>query len=204
MRRPGGPTRKQQQSQDTRERLIAAAKELFAEYGYNAVSVTDIARAAGVSHGMINVYFNAKAGLLYHIIHESSDAQAEAAQRLADQDGSVMDRLRGIITAFAAHDLADPALLAVMQSYFWTWPAETETENREQLARALEPVALVLRSGVANRELASDTDVALTVQAIFALYTMGLRPAIYDKRTKEDCIDAIMAQINLLLHRPRG
>ena len=83
-KRPGGPTRKDLQSQKTKARLIDAARSLFEQYGYHNVSVTDIARAAGVSHSMINVHFNAKAGLLYQIIQENNSEQISEAKRLID------------------------------------------------------------------------------------------------------------------------
>lgn len=198
-RRPGGPTRKEIQSEQTRTRLIEAAKELFAEYGYHSVSVTDIARAAGVSHGMINVYFNAKAGLLYQIIHESNHAQIEAAREVPKQSGTLQERIAAIVRNFAHHDLRDTELLAVMQSYFWLWPAETETMNRAQLKDALEPIEEILREAVSQGRLNAGFDVSRAVRAIFAIYTMGLRAAVYDGASKEDCIAEILAQIDLLL-----
>ncbi|MEY8840928.1 TetR/AcrR family transcriptional regulator, partial [Cribrihabitans sp. XS_ASV171] len=145
--RPGGPTRKEMQSEETRKRLTDAARSLFDEFGYHAVSVTDIARQAGVSHGMINAYFHSKAGLLYHIIQESNWQQTEKARALAHGPGSAREKLRAVVEMFASHDLRDPELLAVMQSYFWTWPQEVEGQNRAELASALAPVAAILNEG---------------------------------------------------------
>ncbi|NDR56305.1 TetR/AcrR family transcriptional regulator [Aliiruegeria sabulilitoris] len=202
-RRPSGPTLKQKQSAKTKAALIAAAKSLFAEFGYRNVSVTDIARAAGVSHSMINVHFNSKAGLLYQIIHESNEAQAAEATELAEDDGTVLKRLERIVRSFAMHDLADPELFAVMQAYFWSWPAETEMENRQQLAVALAPVRRVLEEGIASGEIPEGLDIDRAVRALFAIYTMGLRPAVYDNASTVDCIAEIMAQVTMLLRTAR-
>ena len=53
-----------------REKLIHAAMELFAEDGYDKVSIRQIAAAAGVNSSMISYYFNGKSGLYEAIVKE--------------------------------------------------------------------------------------------------------------------------------------
>ena len=53
-----------------REKLIRAAMELFAEDGYDKVSIRQIAAAAGVNSSMISYYFNGKSGLYEAIVKE--------------------------------------------------------------------------------------------------------------------------------------
>jgi AcrR family transcriptional regulator len=48
----------------TRERLLRAAAEVFAERGYDGTRVVDIAAAAGVSNGALYAHFGSKAELL--------------------------------------------------------------------------------------------------------------------------------------------
>jgi AcrR family transcriptional regulator len=48
----------------TRERLLAAAADVFAERGYDGTRVADIAAAAGVSNGALYAHFASKAELL--------------------------------------------------------------------------------------------------------------------------------------------
>ena len=49
---------------ETRERLLAAAADVFAERGYDGTRVADIAAAAGVSNGALYAHFPSKADLL--------------------------------------------------------------------------------------------------------------------------------------------
>src|SRR5699024_4721216 len=44
--------------------LMLAATELFSEHGIKAVSVRDIARQAGVNHGLVHRHFGSKMGLV--------------------------------------------------------------------------------------------------------------------------------------------
>lgn len=58
------PTKKDEQSSRSRERLVEAATRLFAERGYRDTSVQAIAEAAGISRGSIFWHFGSKEGLL--------------------------------------------------------------------------------------------------------------------------------------------
>lgn len=49
---------------ETRERLLTAAAQAFAERGYDGTRVADIAAAAGVSNGALYAHFGSKAELL--------------------------------------------------------------------------------------------------------------------------------------------
>ncbi|WP_068923961.1 TetR/AcrR family transcriptional regulator [Planobispora rosea] len=49
---------------ETRERLLRAAAEVFAERGYDGTRVADIAASAGVSNGALYTHFGSKAELL--------------------------------------------------------------------------------------------------------------------------------------------
>ncbi|HEY3905907.1 MAG TPA: helix-turn-helix domain-containing protein [Streptosporangiaceae bacterium] len=49
---------------ETRQRLLTAAAEAFAERGYDGTRVADIAAAAGVSNGALYAHFGSKAELL--------------------------------------------------------------------------------------------------------------------------------------------
>lgn len=55
-----------------RERLIAAASRVLAERGYEAATVKEIARAAGVNQGLVHYYFGNKDALLLAVVREAS------------------------------------------------------------------------------------------------------------------------------------
>lgn len=55
------------QRTDTRNRLIASARELFAERGYQQTTVVDISRNAGLSEAALYEYFQGKEDLLLTI-----------------------------------------------------------------------------------------------------------------------------------------
>jgi TetR/AcrR family acrAB operon transcriptional repressor len=66
-----GATRKQEQSERTRQGLVDAAAQLFAAKGFRDTSVQAIAEAAGISRGSIFWHFGSKEGLLLAVVEAS-------------------------------------------------------------------------------------------------------------------------------------
>jgi len=64
-RRPGRPSG----SSDTRERILASARELFARNGIDKTSIRAIAAAAGVDSALVHHYFGTKQQLFTAAIH---------------------------------------------------------------------------------------------------------------------------------------
>ena len=60
-----------------RRQIIDGARAVFLAQGFDAASMNDIARAAGVSKGTLYVYFKHKEELFEAIVEQECDAQAE-------------------------------------------------------------------------------------------------------------------------------
>jgi AcrR family transcriptional regulator len=92
---------------DTRERLLAAAEQLFAQQGYARVSVRAIAAAAGVNWSLVGYYFRGKEGLLSEVYRRHcSSLNAERLKLLAEVRRDVLS-LEGVIEAFVRPALAE-------------------------------------------------------------------------------------------------
>lgn len=55
-------------SDETKARILTAARRLFADEGIASVSIRDIASAAGVSHGLVQKYFGTRKQMISEII----------------------------------------------------------------------------------------------------------------------------------------
>lgn len=64
-------------SLDTKKRIIAAARNLFAQYGFDGTSVRDIAKSCDVNLAAINYHFKTKENLFWAVMIESHDAAEE-------------------------------------------------------------------------------------------------------------------------------
>lgn len=81
----------------TAERLREAAREAFAELGWQATRVEDIVQRAGVSHGTFYTYYENKTAVLSALVQDSEEAFAElaAAPWEADDVRGALERVIG-------------------------------------------------------------------------------------------------------------
>ncbi len=68
------PQTQDERKAETRARLLAAAAELFAEQGIDAVSVDAVAEAAGRTSGAVYAHFGSKQGLLLALLDSWKDS----------------------------------------------------------------------------------------------------------------------------------
>ena len=83
---------------DKKRQILEAATDLFAASGYAGASTARIARAAGVSEGLIFRHFGNKRGLLDAVAAEAGAASAKTSDALA-AIGDPAERLRAAIDA---------------------------------------------------------------------------------------------------------
>jgi len=68
------PRTQDERKADTRARLLAAAADLFADQGIDAVSVDAVAEAAGRTSGAVYAHFGSKQGLLLALLDSWKDS----------------------------------------------------------------------------------------------------------------------------------
>ena len=77
---------------NSRERLLETATELFAEKGYAGASVREIVEKAGVSKPVLYYYFKSKEGLFYAILEWAVDVQQNILNEIFEAKGTVLER----------------------------------------------------------------------------------------------------------------
>jgi AcrR family transcriptional regulator len=94
----------------TREALVSAAAELFAEHGYDGVGVDAIARRAGANKALINYHFGGKAGLYRAILKSTFEGLAEELRSARDPQRPADEALREFVAAVGAMVRRRPSL----------------------------------------------------------------------------------------------
>jgi AcrR family transcriptional regulator len=84
-------------TKDPKQRILDASIALFAQKGYAAVGVREIATEANVNIAMISYYFDGKVGILKEIIENFHDRYLEIIENMYDENKSPEDCVRDII-----------------------------------------------------------------------------------------------------------
>jgi AcrR family transcriptional regulator len=93
-------TKRQAQAAERREQLLKTAFLLFSERGYRATSIRDIAKASGVTEGLLYHYFTGKADLFSAVLTEYTPFKTLDPLFEAAGDRPVGEALRAIGYAF--------------------------------------------------------------------------------------------------------
>jgi AcrR family transcriptional regulator len=83
-----------------RRQIVEGARAIFLQQGFDAASMSDIARAAGVSKGTLYVYFENKEQLFEAIVHQECLVHAEGVFNLDPNDHDVEGILTRLGTAY--------------------------------------------------------------------------------------------------------
>src|ERR1700759_1241735 len=117
-----------------REAILCAAEELFSTNGFNAVSVRDIAQAAGANPGSVTYHFKTKDGLLLEIyrrhcgpMNRRRSELLDAAKRVRD----LHDRLEAIVRAYVLPAFSSGSDLAGGGARFTRLRAVMSAEGNE-------------------------------------------------------------------------
>lgn len=100
----------------TRDRILQAAREVFAEKGYHRALVDDIVRASQTSKGAVYHHFPNKEALFLALVDEFAERLAEAVAAAIGRAHGALGKVEAAVTAgletFARHqDLARILLL---------------------------------------------------------------------------------------------
>jgi AcrR family transcriptional regulator len=192
-------TRRALAKQQTRERLLAAAKQLVTERGYDAATVRDIAAAADLSTGAVFASFSDKADLFNEVILADYAALLERMSAVAAGENSTRANLiRLLALAYAFHFEELPLVQAAI-GFSWLRDGAVEQRSREGVKLILARLSEVLRAGVESGELSAALDVDLIAEMLWDNYVANYRRAIFDGWDIEALRARMATQIEVLL-----
>ena len=125
---PARRSRKRKSPELTRDKLIEAAGQVFAERGYRAATIREICRRAGANVAAVNYTFGDKMGLYTEVLRRSMRAAQTAVMNAAlDTSLSPEETIRGVIRArlmsLCSDARPDWAIRLVMHEFSHPTPA---------------------------------------------------------------------------------
>lgn len=141
--------------EDRPQEITAAALDAFAEKGYAATRVTDVAKRAGVSKGLLYLYFQTKEELFKAVIRSFVRPRIDALKaEIESTELSAEEYFRGPFLAFAKQVPKSPArvLLRLMIAEGAKHPDLTDWYYDNVVAHGLAALRTLVERGVRDGE----------------------------------------------------
>jgi AcrR family transcriptional regulator len=153
----------------TRGRILGAAERLFAEHGFNSVSMPAIATASGITAGAIYKHFDSKADLFFEVIQHT----VQATPVPPPEGTSDVMYLPSVIATYSTGGLKLLRQLAVEVHS----ASVKHARVRRLLRRSLDLRIAQIKDTIASAQRAGQLDPALDSEMLAStvmVFTMGL------------------------------
>lgn len=161
----------------TKQAVLEAALDVFAEHGYRDGSVAKICERAGANRAAVNYHFGSKENL-YREVWRHGEEETRRAFPFEPRDGAVSPKLRlkWLMRSFlkSTFDPGTPGKFARIVAHELHEPHEFLTEDREALPEHLESVFRPIIRDLLG-PLARDEDVTLCeVMVLLPMLSVGM------------------------------
>jgi len=171
---------------DKRRLLLDSAAKVFAERGYHACRVGDIAAEAGVAYGLLYHYFESKEDVLQTIFRETWAEMLRTIEGIEAAGGSSRDQVRRVAAVVLGSWKANPNLIRLLVREVARGP-QLEREI-EEIRLAFDALERIVRRGIAAGEFRSDLQPRVAAWALYGAleevltgWVMGRPPASSDE-----------------------
>lgn len=198
--RPGkdslGP--RQAESERRRRRILDAAQECLGELGYARATVTEIARRADVSNGLLYKFFENKERLFSHVLNRV--VREWVREMLPREDESASEALEGMFRRSVDFCRTHPLLPALLRQDPELQLSRIQLAAGDRVQPHRDLVARLLTRGIEDGDFRDDLDIAATADVICQLQSAYSGRAYWnDDRFPDDprIIEAAVALIRV-------
>jgi AcrR family transcriptional regulator len=171
-RAPGRP-KVDDQASPMRETVLNAASRMFMEFGYEPVSINQIAEKAGVTKASVYYYFSNKAQLFTEAITDMMKRICGFTSRILLQEGDLRSRLEKIARAKMASTHVE--FESMMREALHFLSKEQQAQIREAEHGIHQVLAEYFGKAIAAKEIASPLSPMVLAHSFAALLMLGNR-----------------------------
>jgi AcrR family transcriptional regulator len=186
-RKETGLSRRAPAVRDTKQRVLSAALEVFAERGYQAATVEEIAERAGMTKGAVYYWFRDKEDLATDLQAELWMQIATEAQRVLDPDADAIDNLKLAFRSYLL-SLDDSAQARFFLRDCWA-VASLDAANREQLEMGVGLVQQLVAGGIRRGDIV-DVDAETFTRVLLGAFAEATLHVLTEGRS-EQAIDVV-------------
>jgi len=194
-------------SGDATERILAAAEKLFAEHGFDAVSMNAVAELAGVSKANIFHHFNTKNALYLAVMGNACGRSNPLMDTLENSGGTFSERLQLFARSHLAYLLEhEQASRLVLREVIQNDPERSREMAEQVFGAKFARLVAIMRAGQERGELRADLDpgmvaTLLIAADLFFFQTRGVSRHLPDvKHLSEDPPAYSNLLVDILMH----
>lgn len=100
-------TNRSKQASKTKSKIYKCGIELIQTYGYEKITVNDVAKKANISVGTFYHYFNSKFDLLVEIFHQGDEFFKENSEKIINSNRTVSEKIIEYFKLYAELSIRD-------------------------------------------------------------------------------------------------
>jgi TetR/AcrR family transcriptional repressor of uid operon len=165
------PSRREQQREETRERIFVAAVAEFLEFGFGGAQIPRIAEAAGVVRGTFYFHFPSKEHVLLELVARNRRTLVERLRGLRGREVSLRETLDVLIDASAevAEAIGEANLLREVLAMHLRASQDPIANEQDILEELTHHVAAAVEREELRADIAPDRLASMVLTSIFGV-----------------------------------
>ena len=167
---------RERSKQERQDRIMMAARKLFAEHGYDATTLRDVAQMAGLGLGTLFNYISDKRDLIYLVFNQEVRMVTDTSLAALRPWQSFHEKILSIVEAyyrlFGSEPILSRILLSEVLQHTLGFHLAEYIGTRDRFIRGLEEVVAAAQ---ATGEIGSTENAELIARHIFFSYSAALR-----------------------------
>lgn len=192
----------QRRKEDRPEEITRAALDAFAEKGYAATRVEEVAKRAGVSKGLLYLYFRTKEDLFKAVIRSIVSPRIDALiDNIETTELSAQEFIRGPFLAFAKSIPKSPVriLVRLMIAEGPKHPDLVKWYWDNVVSRAIRALRSLIEKGVAEGEFRQSALNEFPQLLVTPVFFCTIWMIVFKDQMKLDTDRFIVAHVNMVL-----
>ena len=185
---------------EKRARIIAAARALFAQQGFEQTTTQQIADAAEIGSGTLFLYAKTKEDLLVMVFRDEMQAVALDSFISLPPKASPIDQIMTVFRRMVEYHERDIELTRILVKEISIPPtAERAAEQVGLVENILGGIAKIIRRGQRTGALSQRFTPSLTARSVFSIYHFGLLGWLGEDMSRQEFLEKLVLQLEEFL-----
>jgi AcrR family transcriptional regulator len=181
--------RKEREKLARRAEIQGAARTVFAEKGFEAATLEEIAERAELGKGTIYSYFENKETLFFSLIEEIMEGQAEILRKIHAGSGTAPEKLALVIRNFVSYNREHQDLFRILMGQSGGLIGKIRDEFQQKYFEThrhnLAPLVAIVREGVERGEI-KDFSPTVMAYVVVGLIHGAMFPLVVSQEVKDE------------------